>query len=99
MAATDKHHDVPQEDRMHATNDTEQLHGDSPATEDTERRALSGPIVWGTILVIIAALYAVQVAVDLGAIGGIDISPAWIVLGLGGLLVVGGLAAALTRRR
>ncbi|QEE60664.1 hypothetical protein FVA74_03030 [Salinibacterium sp. dk2585] len=83
---------------MHATNDTERLHSDDPSTEHADRRVLTGPIVWGVILVIIAALYAVQVAVDLGAIGGIDISPAWIVLGIGGLLVVGGLAAALTRR-
>lgn len=99
MAATDMHDEYPQEDRMHAANNTERLYSDAATTDNTDRRVLSGTIVWGVILVIVAALYAVQVAIDLGAIGGIEISPAWIVLGVGGLLVVGGLAAALTRRR
>lgn len=62
------------------------------------RRVLPATIVWGCILLAIAALYGVRVAGELDLVQ-FELRPAWVALGIGAILVVGGLAAAVSRRR
>ncbi|MHA6669209.1 hypothetical protein ACX3O0_10120 [Homoserinimonas sp. A447] len=56
-----------------------------------------GTVIWGVIMVAIAAMYFATAQVDLDEVSGWVIL-AWGILALGAVLVVGGLIAALTRR-
>jgi hypothetical protein len=68
------------------------------STRPEERRILTGTVVWGGILLVFAALYGATAAADLDLID-VTLSPAWIILGVGALFVVGGLIAAIGRRK
>lgn len=56
----------------------------------------AGTIVWGAILLAVAALFLVPAFVDLSGIGG-GVIAAVAVASLGGLLVLGGIVAAVVR--
>lgn len=79
-------------------NTADQNQSDASAPVTPERRGpLAATVVWGCILLLVAGIYGVQLAFDLDLLAGSP-SPAWLLLGLGAILVVGGLIAALTRR-
>lgn len=67
-------------------------------TPDARPRVRVGTIVWGLILVVIAAFYAANAVVDLDAVDGWKVIT-WGALALGAVFVVGGLAAAAARNR
>jgi hypothetical protein len=69
-----------------------------PATAADARPVRAGTVIWGVIMVAIAAMYFAITQVDLDEVSGWVIL-AWSILALGAMLVVGGLVAALTRRR
>jgi hypothetical protein len=56
-----------------------------------------GTVIWGVIMVAVAAMFFATAQLDLDEVSGWVIL-AWGVLALGAVLVVGGLIAALTRR-
>lgn len=56
-----------------------------------------GTVIWGVIMVAIAAMFFATAQLDLDEVSGWVIL-AWGILALGAILVVGGLIAALTRR-
>jgi hypothetical protein len=56
-----------------------------------------GTVIWGVIMVAIAAMFFATAQLDLDEVSGWVIL-AWGILALGAVLVVGGLIAALTRR-
>ena len=68
------------------------------AAETDARPVRAGTVIWGVILVAIAAMYFAITQVDLDEVSGWVIL-AWSILALGAVLVVGGLVAALTRHR
>jgi hypothetical protein len=63
-----------------------------------ERPARVGTIVWGFLLIGLAAVFFVTAQFDLGRFNPAVIA-VWAVLGIGVLTVIGGLAGALLRRR
>lgn len=69
------------------------------ATEDQSPRTVRvATVVWGFILIGIAAAFFAFAQFDLSGVGpGVII--AWIVLGIGALAIVGGLLGALFRHR
>jgi hypothetical protein len=69
----------------------------SAVTTDARPRIRVGTIIWGLILVAVAALYVGNAIFDLDAVDGWKVIT-WGALALGALLVVGGLIAAATRR-
>jgi len=66
-----------------------------PTTDARPVRA--GTVIWGVIMVAIAAMFFATAQLDLDRISGWVIL-AWGALALGAVLVVGGLIAAMTRR-
>lgn len=68
----------------------------SEATTDA-RPVRAGTVVWGVIMVAIAAMFFATAQLDLDEVSGWVVL-AWGILALGAVLVVGGLIAAVTRR-
>lgn len=69
----------------------------SPVATTDSRPVRAGTVIWGVIMVAIAAMFFATAQLDLDAVSGWVVL-AWGVLALGAVLVVGGLIAALTRR-
>lgn len=70
----------------------------SPEAPADARPVRAGTVVWGVIMVAIAAMFFATAQLDLDQVSGWAIL-AWGVLALGAVLVVGGVIAAATRRR
>lgn len=70
--------------------------GYDPVPADA-RPVRAGTVIWGVIMVAIAAMFFATAQADLDEVSGWVIL-AWGVLALGAVLVVGGVIAALTRR-
>ena len=71
----------------------------SNITENESPRTVRVPtVVWGFILMAIAAWFFIFAQVDLSGVAP-GVLLAWVVLGIGSLAVVGGLVGALFRRR
>jgi hypothetical protein len=68
------------------------------ATETDDRPIRAGTVIWGVILVAVAAMYFATAQADLDEVSGWVIL-AWGILALGAVLVVGGLIAAASRRQ
>lgn len=62
------------------------------------RPARASTIVWGMILLVVAALYAARLLIDFDLVDPVP-ALAWGITGLGAAVVVVGLIAAATRRR
>ncbi|MEX1079667.1 MAG: hypothetical protein WED09_11225 [Homoserinimonas sp.] len=62
------------------------------------RPVRAGTVVWGVIMVAIAAMFFATARLDLDAVSGWVVL-AWGILALGAVLVIGGVIAALTRKR
>lgn len=69
-----------------------------PGTAPDARPVRAGTVVWGVIMVAIAAMFFATAQLDLDEVSGWVVL-AWGILALGAVLVVGGLIAAITRRR
>lgn len=88
-------------DSNETSSTTEQPGAQPPAptrTTDARGAARAGTIIWGVILLVVAALYAADIVFNLDVVHGWMVV-VWGALGLGALLVVGGLIAAATRRK
>jgi hypothetical protein len=70
----------------------------SPAATTDARSVRPGTVIWGVIMVAIAAMFFAVAQVDLDEVSGWVVL-AWGILALGAVLVVGGLIAAVTQRR
>ena len=71
---------------------------DMIAENESPRTVRAPTVVWGFILIGIAAVFFTFTQFDLSGVGpGVVI--AWVVLGIGALAIVGGLVGALFRRR
>lgn len=83
---------------MSSTGSTPKDAGTTSAPYREYRGARTGTVVWGFIILGVAALAFTATQWDLS-----DFHPgivtAWVAVGLGGLAIVGGLIAALFRRR
>ena len=70
----------------------------APRTADTEARPVrAGTVIWGVIMVAIAAMFFATAQLDLDEVSG-WVVVAWGILALGAVLVVGGVIAALSKR-
>jgi hypothetical protein len=83
------------------THDETPQRPDSPSPDARDpgpRPVRTGTVVWGFILIGIAALFFAGTQIDLG---GLDpaVVAVWVVLGIGVLAVIGGLIGMLVRRR
>ncbi len=67
----------------------------NPSTEKTRRPVRTGTIVWGSILLLVAALAYGTTLIDPSAYSPAFV--AWSIVGFGGLLVITGLVGALLR--
>ncbi|HRN30090.1 MAG TPA: hypothetical protein PK781_10960 [Terrimesophilobacter sp.] len=70
----------------------------TPASHGEVRGARTGTVVWGFIILGVAALAFTARQWDLSEYHP-GVITAWVAVGLGGLAIVGGLIAALFRRR
>lgn len=70
----------------------------SSETPADARPVRAGTVVWGVIMVAVAAMFFATTRLDLDEVSG-WVVVAWGVLALGAVLVIGGLIAAATRRR
>lgn len=70
----------------------------APQPSDPDPRPVrAGTVIWGVIMVAIAAMFFATAQLDLDEMSGWVVL-AWGILALGAVLVVGGVIAALTRR-
>lgn len=67
-------------------------------TTTDARSVRAETVTWGAILLSIAALFFAGTQLDLAEVNG-GIVLAWSALGLGAVLVIGGLVAAIFRKR
>lgn len=68
------------------------------ATIPDARPVRPGTVIWGVIMVAIAAMFFATAQLDLDEVSGWVVL-AWGILALGAVLVIGGLIAAVARRR
>jgi hypothetical protein len=71
---------------------------ETTATPASARPVRVGTVVWGLILIGLAAMFFVFAQFDLSGFNPAIILT-WVVLGVGALAVVGGIVGALMRRR
>lgn len=67
-------------------------------TDTTYRGARAGTVVWGFIIIGVAALAFTATQLDLSVYHP-GVVLAWVAVGIGALAIVGGLVAAIFRRR
>ena len=80
------------------TDDTAQDAATTPSQYADNRGARTGTVVWGFIILGVAALAFTATQWDLSEYHP-GIITAWVAVGIGGLAIVGGLVAAIFRRR
>jgi hypothetical protein len=69
-----------------------------PTTAADARPVRAGTVIWGVIMVAVAAMFFATAQLNLNQVSGWVIL-AWGVLALGAVLVIGGVIAAVTRSR
>ena len=70
----------------------------NPVGSEQPRTVRVSTVIWGFILLSIAALFFVIAQIDLTRVNP-GIIAAWVVIGIGSLAIVGGLIGAAVRRR